>query len=189
MPTSLLPTYLLRGIKIENTITRNYIKMIFKIIQDKIKTFDEINQTVNDWKSKHYHIVFTNGCFDLLHYGHIHYLAAARDLGDKLIVGLNSAASVRRLKGINRPINDELTRQHLLAAFAFVDAVVVFEEDTPYNLIKIIQPDILVKGGDWQPAQIVGSDIVLDKGGEVRSLSFVEGYSTTNIEQKIKNQT
>jgi D-glycero-beta-D-manno-heptose 1-phosphate adenylyltransferase len=158
----------------------------FSKIHDKIKSFDEIKESVRDWQSKDYKIVFTNGCFDLLHYGHIHYLAEARDLGDKLIVGLNSAASVRRLKGINRPINDELTRQHLLAALAFVDAVVVFEDDTPYDLIKIIEPDILVKGGDWQPSQIVGSDIVLAKGGEVRSLPFIEGYSTTNIERKIK---
>jgi D-glycero-beta-D-manno-heptose 1-phosphate adenylyltransferase len=158
----------------------------FSKIHDKIKSFDEIKESVKEWKSNSYKIVFTNGCFDLLHYGHIHYLAEARDLGDKLIVGLNSAASVRRLKGINRPINDELTRQHLLAALAFVDAVVVFEEDTPYDLIKLIEPDILVKGGDWQPSQIVGSDIVLAKGGEVKSLPFIEGYSTTNIEKKMK---
>jgi D-glycero-beta-D-manno-heptose 1-phosphate adenylyltransferase len=161
----------------------------FSKIHDKIKSFDEIKESVKDWQSKGYKVVFTNGCFDLLHYGHIHYLAEARDLGDKLIVGLNSAASVRRLKGINRPINDELTRQHLLAALAFVDAVVVFEDDTPYDLIKLIEPDILVKGGDWQPSQIVGSDIVLAKGGEVRSLPFIEGYSTTNIERKIKENS
>jgi D-glycero-beta-D-manno-heptose 1-phosphate adenylyltransferase len=158
----------------------------FSKVHDKIKSFDEIKESVKDWKSNSYKIIFTNGCFDLLHYGHIHYLAEARDLGDKLIVGLNSAASVRRLKGINRPINDEPTRQHLLAALAFVDAVVVFEDDTPYDLIKLIEPDILVKGGDWQPSQIVGSDIVLAKGGEVKSLPFIEGYSTTNIEKKIK---
>jgi D-glycero-beta-D-manno-heptose 1-phosphate adenylyltransferase len=161
----------------------------FSKIHNKIKSFDEIKESVKDWQSNDYKIVFTNGCFDLLHYGHIHYLAEARDLGDKLIVGLNSAASVRRLKGINRPINDELTRQHLLAALAFVDAVVVFEDDTPYDLIKIIEPDILVKGGDWQPSQIVGSDIVLAKGGEVRSLPFIEGYSTTNIEKKIRESS
>jgi D-glycero-beta-D-manno-heptose 1-phosphate adenylyltransferase len=160
--------------------------MFFSKIEDKIKDINEIYTSVKGWKSKGYKIVFTNGCFDLLHYGHIHYLAEARDLGDKLVIGLNSAASVRRLKGINRPINDELTRQHLLAALAFVDAVVVFEEDTPYDLIKIIEPDILVKGGDWQPSQIVGSDIVLANGGEVKSLPFIEGYSTTNIEKKIK---
>jgi D-glycero-beta-D-manno-heptose 1-phosphate adenylyltransferase len=160
--------------------------MFFSIIQNKIQSFDEIKQSVKDWQSIGCKIVFTNGCFDLLHYGHIHYLSEARDLGDKLIVGLNAAASVRRLKGPNRPINDELTRQHLLAALVFVDAVVVFEDDTPYKLIEIIEPDILVKGGDWLPSQIVGSDIVLAKGGEVKSLPFIEGYSTTNIEKKIK---
>ena len=161
----------------------------FSKIHDKIKTFGEIELYVYTWKSDGCKVVFTNGCFDLLHYGHIHYLAEARDLGDKLIVGLNSAASVRRLKGINRPINDEPTRQHLLAALAFVDAVVVFEDDTPYNLIKLIEPNILVKGGDWQPSQIVGSDIVLAKGGEVRSLPFINVYSTTTIERKIKESS
>lgn len=161
--------------------------MKFKDIENKIQTWEQVKKTINHWKSNNYKIVFTNGCFDLLHYGHIHYLAEARDLGDKLIVGLNSAASVKRLKGENRPINDELTRQHLLAALEVVDAVVVFEEDTPYELIKIIMPDILVKGGDWQPEQIIGSDIVLANNGEVKSLPYVEGYSTTNIEKKIRS--
>jgi D-glycero-beta-D-manno-heptose 1-phosphate adenylyltransferase len=158
----------------------------FKKIHNKIQNQEDIKASVSHWQSKGYKIVFTNGCFDLLHYGHIHYLAEAKDLGDKLIVGLNAAPSVRRLKGPHRPINDELTRQHLLAALQMVDAVVVFEEDTPYNLIKIIMPDILVKGGDWQPHQIVGSDIVLANGGKVMSLPYIEGYSTTNIEKKIK---
>ena len=161
--------------------------MQFSEIHKKIKTFDEIEMSVEHWKANNLNIVFTNGCFDLLHYGHLHYLAAARDLGDRLVVGLNSADSVKRLKGAHRPLNDELTRQHLLAALAFVDAVVVFEEDTPFELIKKIMPDVLVKGGDWQPSQIVGSDIVLAAGGEVKSLPFVEGYSTTNIEQKIRS--
>jgi len=120
-----------------------------------------------------------------LHYGHIHYLAEARALGDKLIIGLNSSASVKRLKGKHRPINDDLTRLHLLAALECVDAVVIFEEDTPLDLIKIIVPDIIVKGGDWQPKDIVGSDVVLKNGGEVKSLAFVKGYSTTSIEERI----
>jgi rfaE bifunctional protein nucleotidyltransferase chain/domain len=162
--------------------------MNFNKIKNKIQSFGEIKKTIKDWKSKGYKIVFTNGCFDLLHYGHIHYLAEARDLGDKLIVGLNSSDSVKRLKGANRPINDELTRQHLLAALQCIDAVVVFEEDTPYDLIKIVEPDVLVKGGDWQPQQIVGSDIVQSYGGEVKSLPYISGYSTTNIEQKILSQ-
>ena len=120
-----------------------------------------------------------------MHYGHIHYLAEARALGDKLIIGLNSSASVKRLKGKHRPINDDLTRLHLLAALECVDAVVIFEEDTPLDLIKIIVPDIIVKGGDWQPEDIVGSDVVLKNGGEVKSLAFIKGYSTTSIEERI----
>ncbi len=151
----------------------------------KIETREAISTTLAQWRAAGQRIVFTNGCFDLLHYGHLHYLAQARDLADRLVVGLNSAASVRRLKGPHRPINDELTRTHLLAALQMVDAIIVFEEDTPLELIRIVQPDILVKGGDWKPEQIVGSDLVLARGGQVLSLPFVEGYSTTNIEQKI----
>ena len=161
--------------------------MRFEKIHNKIQTWEDLQETVTNWKSNGYKIIFTNGCFDLLHYGHIHYLSEAQDLGDKLIVGMNSAASVRRLKGEHRPINDELTRQHLLAALEPVDAVVVFEEDTPLDLIKMVMPDVLVKGGDWQPHQIVGSDVVLANGGEVKSLPYLEGYSTTNIEQKIRS--
>lgn len=161
--------------------------MEFEKIQHKIYTWEKLAAAITDWKSNGYKIVFTNGCFDLLHYGHIYYLSKARDLGDKLIVGMNSAPSVRRLKGEHRPINDELTRQYLLAALQMIDVVVIFEEDTPYNLIKMIEPDILSKGGDWQPEQIVGSDIVLAYGGEVMSLPYLAGYSTTNIEQKIRS--
>jgi D-beta-D-heptose 7-phosphate kinase/D-beta-D-heptose 1-phosphate adenosyltransferase len=157
----------------------------FTHIRQKIQDTTAIAVTVAHWRAQGERIVFTNGCFDLLHYGHLHYLAAARDLGDRLVIGLNSAASVRRLKGPHRPINDELTRTHLLAALEVVDAVVVFEEDTPLRLIEIVQPDFLVKGGDWRPEQIVGSEQVLARGGQVRSLPFVEGYSTTNIETKI----
>lgn len=159
----------------------------FNHIHSKIQSWEQIAQSAAQWKSQGDKVVFTNGCFDILHYGHLHYLSEAADLGQKLIIGLNSANSVCRLKGPNRPVNDELTRQHLLAALAFVDAVVVFEEDTPYELIKTIMPDILVKGGDWQPKDIVGSDLVLAKGGEVRSLPYVQGYSTTNIVEKIRS--
>lgn len=157
----------------------------FTNIESKIQTPEQLAATLATWRAAGEKIVFTNGCFDLLHYGHLHYLAQARDLGDRLVVGLNGASSVRRLKGPKRPINDELTRTHLLAALEVVDAVVVFEEDTPLHLIQLVQPDLLVKGGDWQPAQIVGSAAVLANGGEVRSLPFITGYSTTNIEQKI----
>ncbi len=156
-------------------------------IKNKILTWEAISERRQQWKQEGKKVVFTNGCFDILHYGHLHYLAQAKDLGDILIVGANSQESITRLKGPNRPIQDELTRYHLLASLMFVDVVTVFAEDTPLELIKIIQPDILVKGGDWKAEQIVGSDIVLAGGGEVRSLPFVEGYSTTNIEQKIQS--
>jgi len=160
---------------------------MFKKIQAKIKSWETIQTSISEWKAAGEKIVFTNGCFDILHFGHIHYLAEASDLGKRLVIGLNSAASVKRLKGEHRPINDEATRQHLLAALECVDAVVVFEEDTPLELIKIVLPDVIVKGGDWKPEQIVGSDIVLANGGEVKSLAFKEGYSTTSIEEKIRN--
>lgn len=159
---------------------------MFQKIQSKIQNWTSIQKTIIQWKAANEKIVFTNGCFDILHYGHIHYLAEARTLGDRLVVGLNSATSVKRLKGKHRPINDEATRMHLLAALECIDAVVVFEEDTPLELIKIVLPNILVKGGDWKPEQIVGSDIVLANGGDVKSLAFVDGYSTTSIEEKIK---
>jgi D-beta-D-heptose 7-phosphate kinase/D-beta-D-heptose 1-phosphate adenosyltransferase len=159
--------------------------MFVEKIKAKIQTLEEAGVTVDAWKAAGDLIVFTNGCFDLLHYGHIQYLAEARDMGGRLVVGLNASASVQRLKGSHRPINDELTRSFVLAALEVVDLVVVFEEDTPLDLIRCLQPDILVKGGDWRPEQIVGGDFVLSKGGSVKSLPFAEGYSTTNIEQKI----
>ena len=160
----------------------------FSTISSKIQTWEQLPATLDHWRAAGEKIVFTNGCFDLLHYGHLHYLSEARDLGDRLVIGLNSAASVRRLKGPSRPINDELTRAHLLAALEMVDAVVIFDEDTPLKLIQLVQPEILVKGGDWQPEQIIGSDVVLAQGGKVMSLPYIQGYSTTNIEQKILNQ-
>ena len=159
---------------------------VIQKIKNKIQDWNIIQQTISEWKISNQKIVFTNGCFDILHYGHIHYLAEARELGDKLVVGLNSSASVKRLKGKHRPINDDLTRLYILAALECVDAVVFFEEDTPLELIKIIVPDILVKGGDYHPKDIVGSDVVIENGGAVKSLTFVKGYSTTSIENKIK---
>jgi D-glycero-beta-D-manno-heptose 1-phosphate adenylyltransferase len=159
--------------------------LFFEKIQAKVQTWAQLLETVAHWKSQGERIVFTNGCFDLLHLGHVHYLADARDLGHRLIVGVNADASVRRLKGPSRPIQDEHTRQHLLASLACVDAVVLFEEETPYDLIAAIMPDVLVKGGDWLPDQIVGADLVLANGGEVHSLPFVEGFSTSKIEAKI----
>jgi rfaE bifunctional protein nucleotidyltransferase chain/domain len=160
--------------------------MIFNKITSKIQDWKTAEQTVKNWQEKGETVIFTNGCFDILHYGHLHYLAAAADLGNRLIIGLNSEDSVKRLKGEHRPINDDLTRQFTLASLEFVDLVVVFEEDTPFELIKILVPNILVKGGDYEIHQIVGADIVIKNGGKVESLPFVKGYSTTNIEDKIK---
>ncbi|MCS6930209.1 MAG: D-glycero-beta-D-manno-heptose 1-phosphate adenylyltransferase [Saprospiraceae bacterium] len=157
-------------------------------IREKICTLEELLRRACVWRAAGERIVFTNGCFDLLHYGHICYLAQARDLGDHLVVGLNSTDSVRRLKGPRRPINDEATRAYALAAMQMVDAVIFFDEDTPLLLIEALLPEVLVKGGDWRPEQIVGSSIVLTNGGQVLSLPFVEGYSTTSIEQKIRTQ-
>ncbi len=156
-------------------------------LKAKIKTWEQARQAIAAWQQTADKVVFTNGCFDILHYGHIHYLAEAHDLGDRLVIGLNSAASVRRLKGQHRPINDEMTRQMLLASLTFVDAVVTFEQDTPLELIKTLLPDVLVKGGDWKPEQIIGSGVVLANGGTVRSLPYIEGYSTTAIEARIRS--
>jgi D-beta-D-heptose 7-phosphate kinase/D-beta-D-heptose 1-phosphate adenosyltransferase len=133
-------------------------------------------------------VVFTNGCFDILHAGHVQYLEAAKGLGDILVVGLNSDASVQRLKGKNRPVNNQSDRAIVLAALEAVDYVIIFEEDTPYNLIQALQPDILVKGGDWKEADIVGADIVKAKGGKVISLPYIAGLSTTGIISKIGSQ-
>ncbi len=130
-------------------------------------------------------IVFTNGCFDLLHQGHIDYLAKARSLGDMLIVGLNTDDSIKRLKGNARPIQDEESRALIMASLLFVDYVVMFDEDTPYDLIKKIQPNVLVKGADYKKEEIVGYDIVESKGGKVMTLNYLEGYSTSGIINKI----
>jgi len=131
-------------------------------------------------------VVFTNGCFDILHRGHITYLAQARQMGDLLVVGLNSDASVRRLKGPARPVNDEQSRALLLAALEMVDYVVLFEEDTPYNLILKVKPDLLVKGGDYAIDNIVGADFVKQRGGEVRTIPFVQGFSSSSIIDHLK---
>jgi rfaE bifunctional protein nucleotidyltransferase chain/domain len=126
-------------------------------------------------------VVFTNGCFDILHRGHVEYLSKAADMGDVLVVGLNTDASVKRLKGEGRPINNEESRALVLASLSFVDAVVLFDEDTPYELIKAIHPDVLVKGADYKPEEIVGYDIVTAYGGTVATVPIVEGYSSTKI--------
>ena len=132
-------------------------------------------------------IVFTNGCFDILHRGHVEYLAKAAAFGDVMVIGLNTDASVKRLKGPSRPVNDEKSRAFVLAGLEFVSAVVLFDEDTPYNLIKTVQPDVLVKGSDYKPENIVGYDIVTAKGGKVVTVDLVEGFSTTKTIEKMKN--
>ncbi len=146
---------------------------------------DSYRRMLAIWQFQGRKIVFTNGCFDLLHLGHIDYLSKAADLGDMLIIGLNTDQSVRKIKGTGRPLQDELSRATILASLGFVDYVVLFDEDTPYNLIKLTQPHILVKGADYKPEDIVGYDIVKNKGGEIHTIEFLEGYSTTAIEQKI----
>ncbi|HNW54500.1 MAG TPA: D-glycero-beta-D-manno-heptose 1-phosphate adenylyltransferase [Bacteroidales bacterium] len=160
------------------------------LIRKKIFTYTDADyrRMLSIWQFQGKKIVFTNGCFDILHLGHIDYLSKAKDLGDLLVIGLNTDASVGRLKGENRPIQDEVSRAMVLASLGFVDAVVFFGEDTPYNLIKTTQPDILVKGADYKPEDIVGYDIVTKKGGEVVTISFLPGYSTSAIESKIRQQ-
>jgi D-beta-D-heptose 7-phosphate kinase/D-beta-D-heptose 1-phosphate adenosyltransferase len=148
----------------------------------KIHTLASLQAQITRWKLKSDVIVFTNGCFDLLHYGHVDYLEKAKSLGNRLIVGLNADASVQRLKGKHRPIQNETSRSRVLSALQCVDAVILFEEDTPTELIRHIQPDILVKGGDYKPEQVAGREFVL----KVEIIPFVDGYSTTAIERKIK---
>ena len=154
-------------------------------IKNKLLSREALETKLAEWRSAGETIVFTNGCFDILHRGHVEYLAQAADLGDKLIIGLNTDASVKRLKGESRPVNDEKSRALLLSALQFVDAVVFFDEDTPYELIKQVQPDILVKGNDYKPEEIVGYDIVTAKSGKVLTINLVEGFSTTNIIKRL----
>jgi rfaE bifunctional protein nucleotidyltransferase chain/domain len=158
-----------------------------EIIRKKIFTYTdaEYHRMLAIWQFQRKKIVFTNGCFDILHLGHIDYLSKAADLGDLLIIGLNSDKSVSKIKGNSRPIQDEISRAMVLASLGFVDVVVFFGEDTPYNLIKVTRPDILVKGADYKPEDIVGYDIVKNKGGEIITIEFLEGYSTSAIEKKI----
>lgn len=160
-----------------------------EIITNKIVSLEQLNKLVLAWRLKSDTIVFTNGCFDILHLGHIDYLSKARDLGKRLIVGVNTDNSVKRLgKGESRPINDEKSRSMIIASLQFVDAVILFDEDTPYQLIRAIEPDVLVKGADYTIDKIVGADIVMARGGNVVLIEYLEGYSTTNIEKKIRGE-
>lgn len=157
-------------------------------IERKIVCRKDLKELILKWRNANERIVFTNGCFDLLHLGHVDYLAKAKDLGERLIIGVNTDSSVKRLKGEHRPLQDENSRLHILAALQSVDdAVVLFDEDTPYELIKEIEPDILVKGADYKIENIVGYDIVVSRGGSVQTIEFIEGYSTTLIEKRILN--
>jgi D-glycero-beta-D-manno-heptose 1-phosphate adenylyltransferase len=157
-------------------------------IKEKIFTWDHLRKQLAIWRFKDKTIVFSNGCFDVLHLGHIEYLSKARDLGDILIVGLNSDDSVHRIKGAHRPVNNQEARATVLAAMSFVDCVILFGEDTPHDLVKLIQPDILVKGKDYEGKEIVGSDVVRARGGQVVTIELTKGYSTTHtieLAQKI----
>jgi D-beta-D-heptose 7-phosphate kinase/D-beta-D-heptose 1-phosphate adenosyltransferase len=146
-----------------------------------ILTLAEFAAHRSEWRSRGESTVFTNGCFDLLHAGHVRYLNAAKNLGDRLVVGLNSDASVRRLKGPGRPVTPESERAEILAALAAVDAVVVFEDDTPLKLIEAVEPDVLVKGGDWALRDIVGREFVEARGGRVLTIPLVAGRSTSEL--------
>ena len=156
-----------------------------QVLRNKIVTLDDLLRRAHTWRFANNTIVFTNGCFDIIHRGHIEYLAQAASLGNRLIVGLNADSSVAKLKGPNRPVNDEQSRAEVLAAFSFVDAVILFTEDTPLNLITAIKPDFLVKGGDYTPDKIVGADVVKNNGGSVQVISFVTGFSSSSIINKI----
>lgn len=151
----------------------------------KIKNLPALKKALKAARRKHKKIVFTNGCFDILHRGHVEYLGKAASLGDILVVGLNSDSSVRRLKGKNRPVVAQDDRATILAALECVDYITIFEEDTPLNLIRELRPDILVKGADWKRKKIVGKDIVSSYGGEIRVIKFLKGYSTSRLLKKI----
>ena len=158
----------------------------FQNIISKIFSLSNLKIQSDKWKQDGDKIVFTNGCFDLVHRGHVEVLANTADLGDRLIIGLNSDSSIQKLKGENRPIIDENSRAILLASLQFIDAIVLFSEDTPQKLIETIVPDILAKGGDYKVEEIAGNEVVLQNGGSVILVPFIDGFSTTNIVDKIK---
>ncbi|TGE26590.1 D-glycero-beta-D-manno-heptose 1-phosphate adenylyltransferase [Hymenobacter metallicola] len=155
--------------------------------KDKIVSPAELLPRLAQWRREGKRVVFTNGCFDLLHLGHVDYLEKARNLGDVMVLGLNTDASVSRLKP-GRPLQDEVSRARILASLLFVDAVVLFDEPTPLELITLVKPDILVKGDDYAVSGIVGHELVLANGGQVLTVPLVEGYSTTRIVERIQAQ-
>jgi rfaE bifunctional protein nucleotidyltransferase chain/domain len=143
-------------------------------------------KSISGWKANGMKIVFTNGCFDILHLGHVDYLEKARNLGDKLVVGLNSDSSIKKIKGPGRPVLDESARSRILASLSFVDAVILFSEETPLDLIRALKPDILVKGNDYVAENIVGAEFVKSYGGSIKTIDLIQGYSTSGIINKIK---
>lgn len=157
-------------------------------LKAKIFNIKNLSQIINEWRLNGDKIVFTNGCFDLIHLGHLEILARSADLGDKLIVGINSDMSIKKIKGNSRPIIEEDSRAKQLAAIEFIDAVILFNEDTPYNLINILKPDVLTKGGDYKKNDIVGNQLINKEQGEVVIIPLTQGYSTTSILEKIKNE-
>lgn len=156
-----------------------------RLLEKKIQDLRKIKKLISYFKARRKKIVFTNGCFDLLHWGHIRYLQDAKKKGDVLVVGINSDSSVKRIKEKKRPVVNEKDRLRLVASLESVDYVVLFKEDTPLKIIKFIKPDVLVKGADWNKNNIVGRDIVLSYGGRVSTIKFVKGYSTSNLIKKI----
>lgn len=162
--------------------------MILGKIKQKILNEIQLSDLVRFWKETGETIVFTNGCFDIIHPGHVTYLAQAAELGTKLIVALNTDSSVKKLKGANRPLLDEQARSLTMAAFSFVDAVVLFDEETPLRLIESVIPDVLVKGKDYNAEDIVGYNVVISNGGKVETVDLIPGYSTSAIERKIRSE-
>jgi rfaE bifunctional protein nucleotidyltransferase chain/domain len=160
----------------------------YKRLENKILSRNELEDILGQIREKKLSIVFTNGCFDILHKGHVRYLADASELADVFIIGLNTDSSVKRIKGPNRPLQDQESRAFVLSALAFVDYIVLFGEDTPIELLRVIKPNVLVKGGDYQVESIVGYDLVNSYGGQVLSLPLVKGYSTTSIIKKISSE-
>jgi D-glycero-beta-D-manno-heptose 1-phosphate adenylyltransferase len=152
----------------------------------KIKRLSDAKKEIDALKAMGKKIVFTNGCFDILHVGHARYLYEARGLGEHLIVAVNSDKSVKTVKGPERPVNNQDVRAEMLAALGCVDSVIIFNEETPLKVIEYLMPDMLVKGGDWKVEDIVGSDVVAASGGEVRSIPYIEGFSTTGIIRRIE---
>ena len=147
----------------------------------------ELIRQIEKWRLEKKNIVFTNGCFDLLHRGHVEYLQKAKNYGDVLVVGINSDSSVKRLKGVERPFLNQEDRSFIISSLISVDVVCIFDEDTPYELIKVIQPDVLIKGGDYNANEIVGNDLVVKNGGQVLTVPFVQGKSTSNLIKKIQS--